>query len=111
VFSRTLEEVECNSRLVRDDMVGEVTRLKEQYGKDLGLGGPNLAAAFIELGLVDEFGLFVNPVVLGSGTPFFPALHRPLNLALVETRTFSSGVVYLRYESQPAVGVQAAEPE
>jgi dihydrofolate reductase len=52
----------------------------------------------MRLGLIDEYRLFVQPVVLGSGTPFFPALADPLKLRLVETHTFGSGVVYLRYQ-------------
>ena len=56
-----------------------------------------LAAGFVRRGLVDEYGLVVHPVILGSGIPFFPDLERPAHLRLLETRTFSSGVVYLRY--------------
>ncbi len=96
VFSRTLEKVEWNSRLVRDDIVGEIAKLKEQPGMDMALGGPNLASTFIRLGLVDEYRLLVHPVVVGRGTPFFPALDHPISLRLVETRKFGSGVVYLR---------------
>jgi dihydrofolate reductase len=97
VFSKTLEQVEGNARLVRDGIAGEVARLKEQPGKDLSVGGAGLASTFIELGLVDEYRLFVSPVVLGGGTPYFPALDRRIDLELVETRTFGSRVVYLRY--------------
>ncbi len=100
VFSKTLDKVEWNSRLVRDNIAEEITKLKTQPGGDLGVGGPTIAATLINLGLIDEYQLFVNPVVLGGGTPFFPALDKPINLRLVETRTFDSGVVYLRY--QPA---------
>jgi dihydrofolate reductase len=97
VFSKTLESVEGNARLARGGIAEEVARLKEQPGKDLAVGGAGLAAAMIELGLVDEFGLFVSPVVLGGGTPFFPALEERVDLELVETRTFGSRVVYARY--------------
>src|SRR3712207_9577907 len=61
------------------------------------VGGAGLASSCIELGLVDEFQLFVNPVVLGGGTPYLPALEERINLELVETRTFGSRVVYVRY--------------
>jgi dihydrofolate reductase len=98
VFSRTLERVEGNARLVRDDAAEEVTRLKEQPGKDLAVGGAGLASTFIRHGLVDEYRLFVSPVVLGGGTPYFPALDQRIDLELVETRTFGSRVVYVRYE-------------
>jgi dihydrofolate reductase len=98
VFSRTLERVEGNARLVREGAVEEVARLKEEPGGDLAVGGAGLASALIEHDLVDEYRLFVNPVVLGGGTPFFPPLERRIALELVETRTFGSRVVYLRYE-------------
>jgi len=99
IFSRTLESVEGNSRLVRDDTVEEVRRLKQQPGGDLAVGGAGLAATFIRAGLVDEYGLFVSPVVLGAGTPFFPPLEKRIALELVETRTFGSRVVYMRYRA------------
>jgi dihydrofolate reductase len=96
VFSRTLETVVGNTRLVRDGTAEEVARLKEEPGKDLAVGGAGLAAGLMELGLIDEFRPFVNPVVLGGGTPFFPALDERVDLELVETRTFGGRVVYLR---------------
>lgn len=99
VFSKTLEKVEWNSRLVRGDAVEEVRRLKEESDQDMDLGGPNLASTLIRHGLVDEYRPFVFPVVLGGGTPFFPGVDTPTNLRLVETRTFGSGVVYLRYQT------------
>jgi dihydrofolate reductase len=99
VFSRTLDSVQGNTRLAREGIAAEVAKLKEQPGKDLAVGGAGLASAFIELGLVDEFGLFVYPVVLGGGTPFFPALEERIGAELVETRTFASRVVYLRYHT------------
>ena len=98
VFSKTLDKVEWNSRLVRGNIADEIAKLKEQPGNEMAVGGPNLAAAFMQLDLIDEYRLFVQPVVLGAGTPFFPALDAAINLRLVETRTFGSGVVYLRYE-------------
>ena len=98
VFSKTLEKVEGNARLVRDGVAGEVARLKEQPGKDLAVGGAGLASSCINLGLVDEYRLFISPVVLGGGTPYFPALNERIDLELVETRTFGSRVVYVRYQ-------------
>jgi dihydrofolate reductase len=97
VFSSTLETVEGNARLARDGVAEEVARLKEEPGKDLAVGGAGLASTFIALGLVDEFRLFVSPVVLGAGTPYFPAVAERIALELAETRTFSSRVVYVRY--------------
>ena len=98
VFSTTLDKVESYARLVRDDVAEEVMRLKEEPGKDLAVGGAGLASTLIKLGLVDEYRLFVNPVVLGGGTPYFPPLDERIDLELVETRTFGSRVVYLRYQ-------------
>ena len=98
VFSTTLDSVEgTNTRLATDGVAEEVARLKEQPGKDVGLGGAALAAACTRLGLVDEYRVFVSPVVLGAGTPYFPSLDERIGLELVETRTFGSRVVYLRY--------------
>ncbi|HMJ36164.1 MAG TPA: alpha/beta fold hydrolase [Baekduia sp.] len=97
VFSKTLGKVEGNARLASDGVAEEVARLKEQPGKDLAIGGAGLASAAIALGLVDEFRLFVSPVVLGGGTPYFPAADERIALELVETQTFGSRVVYLRY--------------
>jgi dihydrofolate reductase len=99
VFSRTLEAVVGNTRLVRDGTAEEVARLKEEPGKDLGVGGAGLAAGLMELGLIDEYRLFVSPVVLGAGTPYFPSLDDRIKLELVETRTFGSRVVYVRYQT------------
>ena len=97
VFSTTLEKVEGNTRLAKDSIAAEVASLKEQPGKDLAVGGAGLAADFVKLGLIDEYQLFVSPVVLGGGTPYFPPLEERIALELVETRTFGSRVVYLRY--------------
>jgi dihydrofolate reductase len=97
VFSKTLEKVEGNATLATGSVAEEVAKLKEQSGKDIGIGGAGLASTATKLGLVDEYRLFVSPVVLGAGTRFFPALDDRINLELVETRTFGSRVVYLRY--------------
>lgn len=98
VFSRTLDKVDWNSRLVRDNVAEEIRTLKEQPGQDLSIGGATLAATALRLGLIDEFQPIIHPVILGSGTPYLPPLEHKLNLRLVETRTFKSGVVYLRYQ-------------
>jgi len=97
VFSKTLQKVEGNARLASEGVAEEVARLKEEPGGDLAVGGAGLASALIKLGLVDEYRLFVSPVVLGGGTPYFPALEQRIDLELVETRTFGPRVVYLRY--------------
>jgi dihydrofolate reductase len=97
VFSTTLEQVEGNTRLAKDGVAEEVARLKEQPGKDVAVGGAGLASTLAALGLIDEYRLFVSPVVLGGGTPYFPALDKRIELELVETQTFGSRVAYLRY--------------
>jgi dihydrofolate reductase len=98
VFSKTLRHVEHNSRLAEQDVVAEIARLKREVEGDLGLGGATLAASFMKLGLIDEFRLFIRPIVLGGGKRYFTPLDTPLHLRLVETRTFLDGVVLLRYE-------------
>jgi len=101
VFSTTLESVVGNTRLARDGVGEEVSRLKEQPGKDIAVGGAGLARACMKLGLIDEWRLFLSPVLLGGGTPYFPTLEKVINLELIETRTFGSRVVYLRYGRVP----------
>ena len=96
VFSTTLDTVVGNWTLARDVVPDEIEKLKQEPG-DIGVGGAGLASTFARLGLIDEYQLFVNPVVLGAGTPFFPPLEKRIDLELVETRTFGSRVVYLRY--------------
>lgn len=97
VFSTTLESVVGNTTLLRGGVVEEVTKLKQQPGGDIGVGGAGLAAALIAENLVDEYRLFLSPVLLGAGTRCFPALDTRIGLQLAERREFSSRVVYLRY--------------
>jgi dihydrofolate reductase len=98
VFSSSLETVEHGARLVRGDVVDEVRRLRAEPGLDMDTGGPTMTAPLIEAGLVDEFRLYLTPVVLGGGTPFFPRGVSRFDLRLVESRPFSNGVTLLRYE-------------
>jgi dihydrofolate reductase len=97
VFSTTLEKVEGNARLVRDGLGKVVARLKEQPGSDLAVGGAGVAGALVEQGLIDEYRLFVSPVILGGGTRYLPELLERVDLQLLETRTFGSRVLYVRY--------------
>jgi dihydrofolate reductase len=96
VFSKSLDAVEGNTRLSRSDPVQEVRALKEQDGGPIAVGGAALAASLSGQGVIDEYRLFVSPVVLGGGKPFF-AGDTQIDLELVETRTFGSPAVYLRY--------------
>ena len=98
VLSTTLERTEYNSWLLRDDAAAdELAKLKARPGYDMDVGGPTTAASLIRLGLVDEYRLFLHPVVLGAGMRFFPPLEEPIQVTMLETRTFDAGVVYLRY--------------
>ena len=99
VFSRTLDSVEgANTTLARADLCAELTSLQESVQGDVAVGGAELAAEAARLNLIDEYRLFVHPVAVGGGIPFFARDHR-VDLELVETRTFSSRVVYLRYRA------------
>jgi dihydrofolate reductase len=98
VFSSTLKEVGWNSRLAKGDLATEVKQLKEQPGERISVGGATLAASLTALGLIDEYWLYVNPVILGSGKPYFGPGSGRFNLRLLESHTFSCGVVQLKYE-------------
>jgi dihydrofolate reductase len=82
----------------RGDPLALVTRLKEQPGPDLSVGGVRLASALVQAGLVDEYQIFIQPIILGLGRSLFPALNEDVRLKLVETHTFHTGIVYLRYQ-------------
>jgi dihydrofolate reductase len=100
VFSTTLGSVAWNGRLVRGDVGEELARLRAEFAGDLVVGGPTIAATFMQRGLIDDYRLIVHPVVIGAGTSFFPGLEQPVDLALVETRAFGSGAVYLGYTAR-----------
>jgi dihydrofolate reductase len=98
VFSRTLTEAGWNTRVVGGDLIGAVTALKAEPGKDLLLsGGAALPAALSEHGLIDEYLVFVHPVVLGGGKRPFAEGTARLALELVESRTFDGRVALLRF--------------
>jgi dihydrofolate reductase len=97
VFSRTLDGVQGNARLAKASLAHEAAAALDATDKDVSIGGAGLAAAAIELGLVDELRLFRYPVVVGGGTPFLPPVDDHVTLDLIETRTFGSRVIYERY--------------
>ncbi|CAL9330076.1 putative protein YyaP [Streptomyces sp. enrichment culture] len=98
VFSRTLSEVRGTARLASAGPAEEIERLRAEPGTgDIAIGGATLAAEVADAGLIDEYRAMVHPVLVGGGVPFFPHHERRVDLELVETRTFSSKVVYLRY--------------
>ncbi|MCX4768061.1 dihydrofolate reductase family protein [Streptomyces sp. NBC_01275] len=98
VFSTTLSAVQGTARLASGGVAEEVERLRAEPGEgDIAIGGATLAAEAAASGLIDEYRAVVYPVLVGGGVPFFPRRERRVGLELVETRTFGSGVVYLRY--------------
>ncbi|MGW6795870.1 dihydrofolate reductase family protein [Streptomyces chartreusis] len=100
VFSTTLSAVEGNARLVSGDVAKEIERLRAEPGEgDIAIGGPTLAAEVAAAGLIDEYQLMVYPVLLGGGISYFPQHERQVDLELVETRSYNSRVVYLRYRA------------
>jgi len=99
VFSKTLDKAEWNNtKLVNDNAAEEISTLKQQSGKDIAIFGSSaLAVTLAERGLIDEYRIIVNPVVLGGGTPLLKGIKDKLNLKLLKTRTFKSGNVLLYY--------------
>ncbi|MEV4940819.1 dihydrofolate reductase family protein [Streptomyces zaomyceticus] len=98
VFSTTLTSVQGNARLASGGVAEEIERLRAEPGVgDIAIGGATLAAEVAEAGLIDEYQIMVHPVLVGGGIPFFARLERQVDLELVETRTFNSRVVHLRY--------------
>jgi len=98
VFSTTLSAVEGNARLASGGLAEEIGRLRAEPGEgDIWIGGATLAAEAAASGLIDEYRLRVHPVLVGGGIPFFPRREHRVDLELVETRSFSSRIVFLRY--------------
>ena len=98
VFSRTLENAEWNNtKLIKENVVEEVIKLKYQPGKNLLVGGISLCQEFIRLGLIDEFWLLVHPVIAGKGRRLFDNIEKQINLKLIDTINLKSGIVVLHY--------------
>lgn len=97
VFSSTLTDVAHNSRLVTGDPIEELARLHAEFDGELQVEGPTLASAFVRRDLVEAYRLVVHHVVLGAGTPFWPALDRPIPLRLAASRRWRSGATVLDY--------------
>ncbi|MBC8171194.1 MAG: dihydrofolate reductase, partial [Anaerolineae bacterium] len=103
VVSRTLEHIDWNNNpntvLIKGNITEEINKIKQQPGKDIWfIGSTNLAQTFMQLDLIDEYRFNINPTVLGSGKPLFANVTRNIPLKLLESKTFKSGVVALRYE-------------
>src|SRR6478735_10335426 len=97
VFSHTLDSVQGNARLAEASLAEEIAAALDATDKDVSIGGAGLAAAAVELGLVDELRVFRHPVVVGGGTPFLPPVTEDIALDLIESRTFAPRVIYERY--------------
>lgn len=100
VVSKTLEKVEWNnSRLVKSNVAQEITKLKQQPGRDIAIfGSSDLTVALTQMGLVDEYRIMINPVVLGDGKPLFSGMKDKLDLKLLKTKSFRNGNVLLYYQ-------------
>ncbi len=99
VFSRTLEEATWNNtRLVKDDLLPEVRKMKQESGPDMTiLGSGSIVSQLTQAGLIDEYSILVNPVVIGKGKTMFEGVHGPLSFKLTKTLSFSNGNVLLNY--------------
>lgn len=103
-YSRTLQDTAWNTTIVREVNPDEVRALKNRPGGDMALGGASLAAAFAAHGLIDEYWLYVNPIVLGGGIPLFGLGYPRTELDVLDTSRFGGGVVLLRYRVRGAGG-------
>jgi dihydrofolate reductase len=98
VYSRTLREAGWNTVIAREVVPDEVRQLAARTDGDLVIGGGDLAASFMAHGLIDEFRVYVHPILIGAGKPLFPLAPGQVSLRLTQTRVFGTGVVLLRYE-------------
>ncbi len=102
VLSKTLsKEGQDNTIVISDQLADRINKIKEQDGKDILIfGSPSASHSLLSLGLIDEFWIFVNPVLLGEGIPLFKGVTEITKLNLLETKTFTCGVIALHYEKK-----------
>ena len=100
VFSKTLKKADWqNTRLINDDLVSTVRRLKEESGNPITiLGSGSIVSQLTDAGLIDTYGFMIDPVALGNGTPVFKGITNKLDLQLTESRVFKSGIIYATYK-------------
>jgi dihydrofolate reductase len=102
VFSTTLDKVKDGATLIKGNIRTEVEKIKKDKGKDIWLfGGAGLTTSLLNAGLIDELWLAVHPVLLGSGKPLFNNIKERVNLTLLDTKTYSTGLVSLTYSVKP----------
>ena len=99
VLSRTMSETGLkNTKVISNQLADNINKIKQQNGKNILIfGSPTASHSLLNKGLIDEFWLFVNPVLLGRGIPLFKDVPETIKLKLIETRTFSCGVIALHY--------------
>ncbi len=98
VFSRTLQKTDWNNtRIVRDNVIEEVVKLKQRPGKNISVGGITVFQEIMRHGLIDEYWLAVQPLIWKKGKRLFPDVNEKNNLKLIDTKKFKSGVVVLHY--------------
>jgi len=100
VLSKTLQEAGLhNTKVISDQLPDNINELKQQHGKNILIfGSPGASQSLLNEGLIDEFWLFVNPIILGQGMPLFKNITGATKLKLAESKTFASGVIALHYE-------------
>jgi dihydrofolate reductase len=98
IFSTTLDKVRGDAILIKENIEKAVTKIKNEEGKDIWLfGGGSLTTSLVNLGLVDEVWLALHPIVLGGGKPLFSNIKQRVKLKLLDTKTYSTGLVFLKY--------------
>ena len=98
IFSTTLDKVKDGATLIKSNIKAEVEKIKKEKGKDIWLfGGAGLTTSLMNLGLIDELSLAVHPILLGAGKPLFNNIKDRINLTLVDTKTYSTGLISLTY--------------
>jgi dihydrofolate reductase len=101
IFSTTLDKVKEGAIVINGDIKSQVEKIKKEKGKDIWLfGGAGLTTSLMNLGLVDELSLAVHPILLGNGKPLFTNIKDRIKLTLLDTKTFSTGLVTLNYSCE-----------